>query len=152
MKVVLVLAILIFLAGTMGDYAPRRTTKAAKTPSPSPPPNLQDLCACRNDNDCVDSSCGSQCVKVEDLPLPTTGTNIRLCAKCNPMNDAGCDENSSAPFCAIGFGYVECTCLIDSDCSQDEKCGVPRPSCVADIMQYCSKNHDADYGCEIPST
>ena len=140
------LAILTFLAGTKCDPVPRRRTKASKSPSPTPPPILQDLCACQNDNDCVDSSCGSKCVKVEDLPFPTTGTNSKkLCAKCNPMNNAGCDEDSSAPFCAIGFGYVECTCFSDSDCDQGEKCDVP--SCVADIVQSCSEDHEADWGC-----
>ena len=85
-------------------------------------------------------------MKVEDLPLPTTGTNSKkLCAKCNPMNNAGCDEDSSAPFCAIGFGYVECTCFSDSDCDQGEKCDVP--SCVADIVQSCSEDHEAEWEC-----
>ena len=105
---------------------------------------LEGICGCKDDNDCADSAFGTLCVEVEYLnrpPLP----NAKLCAQCHPLNNTGCDVNSTKPFCFQGFGYVECTCGSDSDCVGEEKCGEPK--CVPDAGRSCSVDHDIEWGC-----
>jgi len=69
---------------------------------------------------------------------------------CGFCDDSTCDANSNRPNCVAEDGRASyCGCTSDNDCDDNESCGVPSSSCVADITNYCSANHDADYGCGL---
>lgn len=70
-----------------------------------------------------------------------------VCSECRNDN---ADCKTSAPYCVrvmnSAFACAECNITDGASCPGGETCGTP--SCISDMMQYCSKDHDADWNCD----
>ena len=74
--------------------------------------------------------------------------NSGVCGACD-ANDASTCTDSTRPTCVDqnNDGVYSCGCGEDGECGDEETCGIPSTTCVADISPYCSTDHNADWGC-----
>jgi hypothetical protein len=73
--------------------------------------------------------------------------NENVCSACTGL-DSDCNENANGTYCVRAFtqsGYACAVCSLNvtGSCSGNQTCGTP--SCIADMIEYCSEDHDAGW-------
>ena len=99
----------------------------------------EELATCTTDEECAANSDG------KDFCNRAVQTyTLGVCGECDLGTTGNDDER---PLCVDqGNGIAVWGCE-DSSCASGTSCG--SPSCIADIPNYCSADHDTDHGCSV---
>ena len=75
--------------------------------------------------------------------------NNTICSTCTGL-DSDCTDthNANGTYCVraltqSGYACAMCSLNVTGSCSGYQTCGTP--SCIADMIEYCSEDHDADW-------
>ena len=85
-----------------------------------------------------------------EAPYCMLGYNTEtICSACTGL-DSDCTSTGQGLYCVRAFtqsGYACAECKLNGTvsfgCNRTQTCGTP--SCVADLIEYCSEDHDADW-------
>mmetsp|Transcript_1081 Transcript_1081/g.1893 ORF Transcript_1081/g.1893 Transcript_1081/m.1893 type:complete len:299 (+) Transcript_1081:11-907(+) len=113
-------------------------------------------CGCEHDSDCVGNIVGEKCVDSQNCDSSDPSKCVKMCGcEYGSHPDNGCTRGSEKPFCGGAYNEVGVACQCNpnvsgsgggpSGCTGNEICG--QPSCVADLNNYCSIDHDAEIPC-----
>ncbi|KAL3816320.1 hypothetical protein ACHAXA_008391 [Cyclostephanos tholiformis] len=121
------------------------SSPTSSRPVPPAPPVSGDMPVstggCSRDSDCPKGA--PYCMMKE-------GENV--CTACR-NSDSDCVTSADGLYCVAAYtqsGFA-CAACRSGTCPEGQSCGIP--SCLPDMVQYCSANHDAeDCGYMIPTT
>ena len=89
----------------------------------------------------------------DEVPYCMLINNETICSACTGLDsDCGSGKYCARAFTPSGYACAECKTngTVSFGCSGTRTCGTP--SCIADMIEYCSEDHDADWCPRSPTT
>jgi hypothetical protein len=144
---------------TLSPTSPPMSSPTFAPVSPGPPPSGGTPFVPTPSGGCtLNNLIGVNNCNIE-APYRMLGYNKEtICSACTGL-DSDCTNtpNANGQYCVTAFtqsGYACAECKINGTvsfgCNGNQTCGTPR--CVADLIEYCSDDHDADWCPPTPTS